>query len=202
MTCKVLSLVNAFNYVRSLFCICQDNSNHCTFHKCTFKRPNPAHSCDSTDKLNKLKISINLYKLSDKFMWQLLKLQIQACKEQEKPYPEIHLLCSASRGGSYDQMLVFFHRGPGPASITGQTTWCKSMGSNSEICFHPISQCAAPALVYCTLLSLTVKMKYSFHLGFSMTLITAVVFAYFTCKPLINLSLWSPVRHTRSIITV
>lgn len=91
---------------------------------------------------------------------------------------------------------VFFHRGPD--SVAEQTAWCKSMGSNSKICFLPVIQCVAPALVYCILLSLAVKMKYCFRLGFSMTLITAV-FVYFTCKLLINLSLWSPVRHGRSI---
>lgn len=54
MTCKISSLPNAVNYVRSLFCVCQDDLNHCTFNKCTFKRPNPAHSCDGRDKINKL----------------------------------------------------------------------------------------------------------------------------------------------------
>lgn len=79
------------------------------------------------------------------------------------------------------------------------------MGSNSKICFLYVLHPVAPALVYCILLILALKMKYSFHLGVfvvvvllgfvvfclfvSVTLITLVMFVYSACKLLINLSL-------------
>lgn len=65
--------------------------------------------------------------------------------------------------------------------------------SNSKICFLYVLQPVTPALVYCILLILALKMKNFLHLVFvlffSVTLIILVMFVYSACKLLINLSL-------------